>query len=517
MAVAVPIPFGTLPMERFGCNRRQAHPFHYAGDVAQEDAVLERLIAEAVVQYPLPSHWETLLDSESGDAYYWNRVTDQTTWDHPLSSAAAELLEALRDCRAAGTAIASATLGAQARKRRLASWTRRWHEGAYRELGSWRSIGGEFSGTPTYSGSGGEAPSSENSSSLAATTWEDPRAAVELRLRFQSETLASLLSLPVPEVRFDSMPTPSVSSQAQMTPRRRAAGKLFRVEPLPADHSCGFHGLGINREEAAVLLRQHRADSEVHRFVSADFVAAVQTGDRASFPPDIRNDENLWTALKACYSAQQMLDERRREALDLLAEGRSAEDADIDIAEAGGDVMQAIHALYERLRLQQASVTSIGESKKLQLADRLDRCKKQAKALAEATAASTDAEQALRRRCSNRADAYVAWVGSDMTFWLSFVRGFGGNDRCGGILDALAKVRGLTVRVWTDGQSQSSKCASVAGRARVRSASEPFEKETELELMHEASFGGSVVDLWYQGERGHFDRLIPFEDDDKDT
>lgn len=65
---------------------------------------------------------------------------------------------------------------------------------------------------------------------------------------------------------------------------------------------------------------------------------------------------------------------------------------------------------------------------------------------------------------------YVRWIGSDRSFWFSFVRATEG-DAGGGLLDAVAKVAKLTVRVWGDADGR-------------------------LRLLHQASFGGREVDLW---------------------
>ena len=45
--------------------------------------------------------------------------------------------------------------------------------------------------------------------------------------------------------------------------RRSVDGDCFLVERMPADHSCGFHGIGIDRETAAALLLQNLDDPEV--------------------------------------------------------------------------------------------------------------------------------------------------------------------------------------------------------------------------------------------------------------
>ena len=40
-----------------------------------------RAVSDAVVT--LPADWEQVIDEDSGDHYYWNRVTDEVTWDCP--------------------------------------------------------------------------------------------------------------------------------------------------------------------------------------------------------------------------------------------------------------------------------------------------------------------------------------------------------------------------------------------------------------------------------------------------
>eukprot|EP00438_Fugacium_kawagutii_P035837 Skav200289 [mRNA] locus=scaffold2127:349299:356809:+ [translate_table: standard] len=75
--------------------------------------------------------------------------------------------------------------------------------------------------------------------------------------------------------------------------------------------------------------------------------------------------------------------------------------------------------------------------------------------------------------------------------WLSYLKyGYVG-DRGGGLLDAVAKVACLTVRVW--GEEGGIKGAP---------------GEPSLRLLHSASFGGRDVDLWYR-DLNHYDRLVP--------
>lgn len=246
------------------------------------------------------------------------------------------------------------------------------------------------------------------------------------------------------------------------------------------------------------MLLRNRGDSEVQEFVAADLVAALQTGERKSFPRSLREDEELWGALTAYYAAQQGLDQSRREARDLLAEELLAPASAVqatEMGEVGEDAAQALQTLCSQLKNR--ALTMQSGTAKTSLMGRLGRCTAHFKGMQGAALASREAEEALRRRCCSRFDAYVGWVGSDSSFWLSFVRGCG-NERTGGLLDALAKVCKLTVYVWAE------KLFATAERSRL------FE-EPELELVHKASFGARTVHLWYQGDRGHFDKLVPYE------
>jgi hypothetical protein len=267
-------------------------------------------------------------------------------------------------------------------------------------------------------------------------------------------------------------------------------GRCFQVEPLPADHSCGFHGLGIAREEASDLLLQHQDDAEVQEFVAADLAASLQTGERKSFPRELREDQELWGALTAYYAAQQGFDQSRREARELLTDDYGVEAVDSAVEKAGGDVAEALHLMYSKLKKELKSGTATTVQMR-----RLARCKAQAEMVRTALLESREAEQALHKRCRSRFEAYVRWVGSDRSFWLSFVRGCG-NERTGGLLDALAKVRKLNVYIWADKLGASEK---------PQLGEEPL-----LELVHEALFGAKTLHLWYQGDRGHFDRLLPY-------
>jgi len=41
---------------------------------------------EGLDEAPLPADWQEVLDHESGYVYYWNHVTDETTWERPVPS-----------------------------------------------------------------------------------------------------------------------------------------------------------------------------------------------------------------------------------------------------------------------------------------------------------------------------------------------------------------------------------------------------------------------------------------------
>eukprot|EP00931_Biecheleriopsis_adriatica_P114651 TRINITY_DN90571_c0_g1_i1.p1 TRINITY_DN90571_c0_g1~~TRINITY_DN90571_c0_g1_i1.p1 ORF type:complete len:492 (-),score=80.66 TRINITY_DN90571_c0_g1_i1:90-1565(-) len=483
--------------------QRQSHTWNPSTfqDVRTEEgeqSLLRRQIIEAMLEYQLPPHWAKC--THTGETYYWNRSTNQTTWNHPLSSCTLELSNALVDCRAAGRTASSASEATQARKRRLTEWVHRWREACARGAASWHSLGDDVSSTASLDRHGFQA---------SGPTLE---ADLQFRLHFQCETLASLLSLPLPEaclhyggVQQDtdapgmhrSSARAQVQDQAPVIPsfpkttsypsnrsrheiRRTESGQCFYVEHMPADNSCGFHGIGIDRQKAARLLRDKRSDPEVRDLVASDLLAAVQTNERASFPQEIRSDERLWASLATYYAKQQALDDLRREAKDFLtdmgANGRTQA-----IASQHG-ITEAVKLFFHEFKSKVAAQPSGPE--KTRSIQMLGRCKMQERDLEKAAAESQEALASLRKQCHVQVDAYVSWVGSDASFWLSFVRGCGGSDRGGGLLDALAKVGGLTVRVWSEGS-----------RAPL------------LELVHEAKFGDRIVNLWFQGDLGHFDRL----------
>jgi len=483
---------------------------------------LKSRIDAAVRKHPLPPQW-VAHTNRAGEVYYYNKTTSTSTWSHPLAAAGTQVLEAAQDCLAAGPS-GYAT--------RCNSWAHRWHETACKELAQWRSVAPGLDGTPGYfykvsAGSGGEV--------REVTQWEDPRLSLEYTLKFQSGILMQLFSLPPPVIgargAISAAPTltspatsmslssgvfapgqpqqqhTSASQRSSSTPsvrslssamarrlsitgtsgmsgvKRSTDGRIFTVEKMPADHSCGFHGLGVTREEASRLLRKNRLDHEVVDFVASDLAAAVLAGDRATFPPAIQGDTKLWDTLQAYYSAQQDVDSRRRKAKGLLESDSSVPSSTLEMVQRSSS-SDDVSALLQALDTEANRCKSISSSK--QAAQKAVSLQDEAQALNEARAANVQAEEALRRMCRRQYDAYVEWIGSDMSFWLSFVRGLG-SERTGGLLDALAKVCRLTVRVWCESRSRSG---------------------ADLELVHEVPFGGREVDLWYQSKRGHFDRLV---------
>ncbi|CAE7235662.1 unnamed protein product [Symbiodinium natans] len=259
-------------------------------------------------------------------------------------------------------------------------------------------------------------------------------------------------------------------------------GERFLVELMPADHSCGFHGIGIDRQTAAALLHANLHDAEVKDFVASDLLAAIQTGERASFPHHLRHDSELWSRLADYYRCQEALDHRCREARSFLRDVGASAVVQGSVERRG--LVVALQLFFNELK-EKASALPSGREKIL-VFQLLAQCKSQEKEALAATDATAQALQRLRQQCGKQVAAYVSWVGSDATFWLSFLRGCGSSDHAGGLLDALAKVAGLTIRVWAEGHKAPLLC-----------------------LLHEARFGSRLVNLWYKSEMGHFDRLVP--------
>lgn len=514
------------------CQSRDAKfgPVHARSlTTAEKDSTVKQAIIEAVRQHPLPPHWK-MATSKSGEVYYWNWHTNVTTWSHPLEDVINEIVVALRDCLAVSS-------GSKMRQERLSFWARKWHDMACQELAMWRSV----AAGPTTAAYFYRLPDKGSQVDKGTCTWEDPRQCQDSRLRCKVDILASLLALPTLDIAgakaqaslggFSNQgqeslveggrqrhchaenlvsikPSPAgrqathasgphgsnnLEDPVKVVTMRTKDGRVFDVEPLPADHSCGFHGLSISRQDAARLLRKNRGDSDVMEYVAADLANAVQICERERFPPTIGNDARLWRALSSYYATQQELDAQRRHSRDLLRASRDASTA-AALEAAGGDILEAVQSLLVTIK-EEAKQTPSGPHK-LQLMHRVMDCKGQSKALLAAAEANTQAESELRYLCRTHFDDYVEWIGRDMSFWLSFVRGIAG-ERVGGLLDALAKAQGLTVRVWAEAAISRGDYGAHRNAA------------SELELVHEAKYGGAEVNLWYQGQRGHFDRLVP--------
>lgn len=257
-------------------------------------------------------------------------------------------------------------------------------------------------------------------------------------------------------------------------------GRCFLVEPMPADHSCGFHGIGVDRRTAAALLLANLEDAELQEFLARDLLAALQTSSRNAFPPQLREAKELWEMLKKFYQEQEALDQQRREAREFMLDAGASSAVQAQSLSENG-VEMAIKSFYQELKMK-VKQTSTSKLFTLQL---LAQCKAQERELQAAQQRSMEAAQMLRELCKQHVALYVTWVGSDTTFWLSFIRATEG-DPGGGLLDAVAKVARLTVRVW--------------GEDRGR-----------LSLLHSAAFGGRDgrdVDLWYR-DLNHYDRLVP--------
>ena len=60
----------------------------------------------------LPDTWQECEDPKSGEAYYWNRETDVTSWEHPLDAGFRVKIKEQREKLARGTRRASSRAGA---------------------------------------------------------------------------------------------------------------------------------------------------------------------------------------------------------------------------------------------------------------------------------------------------------------------------------------------------------------------------------------------------------------------
>lgn len=521
-----------------------AHALLAPADEDEESS--RRRVTDAIKRHTLPPQWKAVT-SRSGEVYYWNRQSSITTWTHPFADITEEIVTALRDCQSTGVA-------SRLRQDRLNYWARCWHEAACHELSRWRSVTAGDGAAYFY-----RMPEENSAAEADSTTWEDPRQVQDTRLRFQVDVLAQLLSLPAPDIaggptaastagsgaaigaqgqeaqRRQAAPpraaashgpsvpqatrtterrslfrsttsTSSSSSQrgTQLATRRSRDGRMFSVDPLPADNSCGFHGLGISREEAARLLLKGRGDQQVIEWVTADlkqFLATfLETGERERLPSAIGEDDKLWASIVTYFAAQNEVDEGRRKTLQLLRDVASdsavQEEAKKNsvvasaLSVAGGDVLEALETLLSALKAEAGKMPS-GPSK-LRLMHRLMQCKTEAKSLTALVEANNQADKELLRHCRVHFGDYVEWMGKDSSFWLSFLRNVSG-ESTGGLLDALAKVTRLTVRVWSEVRMQNGAGSGLP----------------DLELVHEARHGGKEIDLFFQQNRNHYDRLLP--------
>eukprot|EP00435_Cladocopium_sp_Y103_P074572 s105_g49.t1 len=126
-------------------------------------------------------------------------------------------------------------------------------------------------------------------------------------------------------------------------------GRCFMVEPMPADHSCGFHGIGVDRRTAASLLLANLEDVEVQEFLARDLLAALQTSSRNAFPPKLREAKELWEMLKKFYQEQEALDHQRREAREFMLDaGASSAVQAGDLDHFGPVVAKVAHVLLQR-------------------------------------------------------------------------------------------------------------------------------------------------------------------------
>ncbi|OLP96536.1 hypothetical protein AK812_SmicGene21229 [Symbiodinium microadriaticum] len=245
---------------------------------------------------------------------------------------------------------------------------------------------------------------------------------------------------------------------------------------MPADHSCGFHGIGIDRRTAAALLLQSLGDPEVKDFLASDLLAAIQTGERSSFPRELRHDTDLWTHLADYYRWQEALDHRRREATSFLQDVGASAVVQGAVERLG--LVEALRLFFNELKDKAASLPSGRE--KLLAFQLLAQCKSQEKEAAATAAATAQALERLRQQCVRCISAPGMSHGSEVTTPSGF-RFFVVAEA-----QSILAVAGLTIRVWAEGHQA------------------PL-----LSLLHEARFGSRLVNLWYQSELGHFDRLVP--------
>ncbi|CAK9007846.1 unnamed protein product [Durusdinium trenchii] len=146
-------------------------------------------------------------------------------------------------------------------------------------------------------------------------------------------------------------------------------GRCFLVECMPADHSCGFHGIGVDRETASSLLFANLHDPEVEEFLARDLLAALQTGNRSSFPVQLRERPELWEMLDKVYDKQKALDHQRREAKAFIRDAGASSPVQVQAEES---VETAIRSCFQELK---AKVRQQPSSLKLFTLQLLAQCK----------------------------------------------------------------------------------------------------------------------------------------------
>jgi uncharacterized protein with HEPN domain len=207
----------------------------------------------------------------------------------------------------------------------------------------------------------------------------------------------------------------------------------FTERPLPADNNCGFHGIGISREDAVNQLLYHSSNAFIRSLVAPDIFAAFQSEfmalDSLDLPENYRN--HIHELAQARYDAQLKIDTCLRAINDILEPSIGYRMNLIQILTAiAKDLLystQVRNEYRENLRYLAISIST-----------------------------SYRNEQSLEAQLSTfseNEDVYRSFVENyrNPTQWLSYVRG------ATGVLDALAFINNLSIYVWTPNPSNRTQ------------------------------------------------------------